>query len=282
MGSTGVATMSRRTRRASLGHPAGKGGRRPAFTLLELLVTILIITLLLTILIPNLLAARDQAQRTVCLSHLRAGTLSVISYANQNNDNLPGVAPRIVARESGKVSPRELLAHPSANPQQVNMGLLWEMELPNMSALLCPSAQRSNFSRDLELLADAAIPVACDYAYAVSIAAGDTAQLHELRSTALLADNFVASDFGNGLGLGYWSHRTGYNVAFPDGSVSFYADPTGSIANARISYDYEDDGSIWEWLTAGDPPLEGEDTDNYEIYQAWLAFSLNLSDPFGD
>ena len=269
-------------RGASLGRSRVRVGQRPGFTLLELLVSILIIAMLLAILIPNLQSARRQARRTVCLSHLRTGTLSVISYANAHTDNLPLIGEAFHVQGFGdqyvEVSPRELLGHPGES--QVNLGWLWGADLPDMSALLCPSAEKSNFSRDYTKLPKPDIPVASDYAYGVSIPAGESTQLSKLRSTALMADNFVASDFGAGLGLGHWSHRTGYNVAFPDGSVSFYADPDEMIAKTKITYDYVDDGSIWDSLTIGDP-TEGDCADNCEIYQAWLAFSLNLSDPFG-
>lgn len=277
--------MSRRMRGASLSRSRVRVGQQPGFTLLELLVSIVIIAMLLAILIPNLQLARRQARRTVCLSHLRTGTLSVISYANENNDNLPRIGKKFVAFSGGQpVSPREILGRPpdeDPDEWQVNLGRLWDLDLPDMSALLCPSAQRSNFSRDYTKLPKPDIAVACDYAYGVSIPAGESTQLFKLRSAALIADNFVATDFGEGLGMGNWSHRTGYNVAFPDGSVSFYSDLDGSIAKARISYDFEDDGSIWKSLFARQAPPEGDNMDNYGIYQAWLAFSLNLGDPFG-
>jgi len=251
-------------------------------------VSIFIITILVAILIPNLRAARRQARRAVCLSHLRTATLSVISYAIDNNENVPPIGPRQdVPPLTSAVSPRELLSDKPDKPEEgeewvVGLGWLQERDLRDMSALLCPSAERANFSRDYSKLPNPAVPVVSDYAYGVSIPAGQVTQLHKLRSTALIADNFVASDLGEGLGLGHWSHRTGYNVAFPDGSASFFADPKELIAKAKISYDYQDDGAIWDSLSAGDPP--GESGGNYEIYQAWLAFSLNLSldEPFGE
>lgn len=277
--------MSRRTRDVSLGRSRARVGLRRAFTLLELLVSIVIISILLAILIPNLRAARRQARRTVCLSHLRTATLSVISYAIDHNENLPPIGPRrFVPGIDGLVSPRELLGDKQDLDEEwlVGLGWLWERDLADMSALLCPSAEKSNFSRDYTQLPKPEIPVASDYAYGVSIPAGEVMQLSKLRSTAMIADNFVASDLGEGLGLGHWSHRTGYNVAFPDGSVSFYADPDELIAKAKIAYDYLDDGSIWDLLTVGVPPEGNNCGPECEIYQAWLAFSLNLSDPFGD
>ena len=61
----------------------GKG-----FTLIELLVVISIIALLMALLIPMLRTAREQGQRTVCLSNLKQLTLAWILYAEDNDENL--------------------------------------------------------------------------------------------------------------------------------------------------------------------------------------------------
>jgi len=63
------------------------------FTLIELLVVIAIIALLLALLIPALRSAREQGQRTVCLSNLKQLTLAWITYANEHDGKLvPGSA----------------------------------------------------------------------------------------------------------------------------------------------------------------------------------------------
>ena len=59
-----------------------------AFTLIELLVVIAVIALLLALLIPVLHSAKEQGQRTVCLSNLKQLTLAWIMYAEENDGNL--------------------------------------------------------------------------------------------------------------------------------------------------------------------------------------------------
>jgi prepilin-type processing-associated H-X9-DG protein len=61
----------------------------PAFTLVELLVVIGIITILLGILIPALNKARQQALLIQCQSNLRQWGLGFQTYVNENNGQLP-------------------------------------------------------------------------------------------------------------------------------------------------------------------------------------------------
>jgi len=57
---------------------------RKAFTLLELLSVIAIISLLVGILTPVLASARRAGQKTVCLSNLRSIGVAALSYLNSN------------------------------------------------------------------------------------------------------------------------------------------------------------------------------------------------------
>ena len=63
--------------------------RRRAFTLVELLVVIGIIAVLVALLFPVFSKAREQANRTKCLSNLRTIGQAAFVYANNNHDRLP-------------------------------------------------------------------------------------------------------------------------------------------------------------------------------------------------
>jgi len=61
----------------------------PAFTLIELLITIAIIAILTAILLPALAAAKERGRRTVCLNHVHQFIVGIHFYADENRDNLP-------------------------------------------------------------------------------------------------------------------------------------------------------------------------------------------------
>lgn len=63
--------------------------RPDAFTLVELLVAIGIITLLIALLLPGLSRARDQATTVSCQNNMRQLALLTAVYANDNNGGLP-------------------------------------------------------------------------------------------------------------------------------------------------------------------------------------------------
>lgn len=66
----------------------GNDMKNRAFTLVELLVVISIIAVLLAILVPSLRAAREKAQKVVCLSNEKQLGLAWMMYANANDGRI--------------------------------------------------------------------------------------------------------------------------------------------------------------------------------------------------
>jgi prepilin-type N-terminal cleavage/methylation domain-containing protein len=125
--------MASYNRRVAQGESKGPSTRGvPGFTLIELLVVIAIIAVLMAILIPAMGAARERAQRTVCLNNLRQFSLAWIEYADDHDGKLlyGGFGRKIVTigrrrliREawtgqafSSAGSRSDLLAHPHKGP----------------------------------------------------------------------------------------------------------------------------------------------------------------------
>ncbi len=65
---------------------------RGAFTLMELLITIAVIFILVALLLPGLSNGKERAYRTQCVSNLKQIALSIQSYADDHNEQLPGPA----------------------------------------------------------------------------------------------------------------------------------------------------------------------------------------------
>lgn len=80
---------------------------RAAFTLVELLVVIGIISLLIAILLPALLRAREAANTVRCASNLRQIGIILRQYANDNRQQLPNLGWPGVVRTYMKFSGTE-------------------------------------------------------------------------------------------------------------------------------------------------------------------------------
>ena len=68
---------------------AGCGVRPCAFTLVELLVVVSMVSLLMSILLPSFKSARDQAKTVVCAARLKQWGLAFSCYAAENNGVWP-------------------------------------------------------------------------------------------------------------------------------------------------------------------------------------------------
>ncbi|MBX3743846.1 MAG: type II secretion system protein [Verrucomicrobiae bacterium] len=91
----------------SRGSPGGRwgGGGRRAFTLVELLVTVAMVSVLVALLLPAMGAVRERGRAAVCLGHHRQLSVALHLYAGDGEDRLPynfGAAGTLEAVASGR------------------------------------------------------------------------------------------------------------------------------------------------------------------------------------
>jgi prepilin-type N-terminal cleavage/methylation domain-containing protein/prepilin-type processing-associated H-X9-DG protein len=105
---------------------------RAAFTLVELLVAVVIITVLLALVLPALSAAREMGRRATCLNNMRQLSLGMTMFADENDGKFPPYIYDVTATPSGPYVSYELSAK-----------MYWSMKdsglFGNPSILLCPS-----------------------------------------------------------------------------------------------------------------------------------------------
>ncbi len=70
--------------------------RAPAFTLVEIMIVVAIISLLAVLALPSFLHARRRAQNTLFINEMRVTCNAFQLYAQENNSYPPNVAPGVL------------------------------------------------------------------------------------------------------------------------------------------------------------------------------------------
>lgn len=254
--------------------PINRPSQVSAFSIIELMVVVAIMSLLLAILIPSLNRARETSRRTVCAANLRQIGVGLFAYANENQDIGPAVMSRM-----GTTAPRVLLSKVGA---YANHGLLLENVMTDPRVFYCPSQEAFNFNPRPEYLKKTY--VAGSYAYAVHIPAEQAPTMGRLRHLSIASDDFVAR-LGAETGIGADAHKVGYNVLYTDGSAAWYQDEDRSIAHRAVHWDDETDDVTYNTLytSAGSSaPGSGDYGDELDVFRVWHSFCYNQPDPFGE
>ncbi|MFH1614041.1 MAG: prepilin-type N-terminal cleavage/methylation domain-containing protein [Planctomycetota bacterium] len=224
------------------------------FTLVELLVVIAVIAVLLSVLVPALNSARERARRVVCANQHKQLGLAMGLYAQDNSDYLPPCA--IYSQYM------PYLIHDIAYDTTYNLGWLYKKYNPNPKLYYCPSAteetQKFNTLRNpwwelwdrAEVVRRASRP---PYDMSVYTRSGYyyytrdkdcftvayynahkgyiNKKVVAIGNKAILCDNMYVPQAYPHKATGAKGRGGGLNVLYGTGSVKFWNDKTGYLAN---------------------------------------------------
>lgn len=221
---SGKTRVSRRRRRVC------------AFTLIDVLVSIAVISLLIGLLLPSLSAIRETTRRVVCASNVRQIGYGLSMYADDNRDYLPATVHRSKGTSALYSSTDSMSVRLPISAQNIppwgagaeafwdGIGLMYEREyLPAPKVFYCPSHKGEHpFERYAKLWRGSRYEIVCNYQYR---GWGPNGEKRFSRivppHAALLTDGMrTIEDF---------NHAPGMNVLFADLSVEYLVDSAGSV-----------------------------------------------------
>ena len=221
------------------------------FSLLELLVVMSVTLLLTGLMLPALVQLRENAHRVVCSSNQRQIGYAMVIYADEHNGNLPPSFYGLPGQ-----SKQEMMAAHRGHSADNWEGFGWlyaRFYLNAPEIFYCPSHTGHHpFERYEVLWRFPGIPrIYTNYHYAgpVDWDNGKRRRLEQGRSLVLATDGLRSiRDF---------NHRTGMNVLYGDGSVTWRDDISREVIKMLAGEDTEvnndDDVYARIWNILGGP-----------------------------
>lgn len=236
--------------------------RAVAFTLVDVLVTLAVVSLLIGIMLPGLGRVREVARQVVCRSNLRQIGLGLALYADGSRDQLPYsvfIDPRQYADNQIKYSPEEMMTLRLGRDMSRRtkttwdgLGLLYAAEvLPSQQIFYCPSHHGQHpFERYADAWLAPRVELVGNYHYRGMGPNGSTRLSFIEPSRAAIAADGLRT-------LEDYSHEVGLNVLRADLSLFWLADPAGQIGEfladaGADSYQTFSFDLLWDQLDAPD------------------------------
>ncbi|MHC4148434.1 MAG: type II secretion system protein [Planctomycetota bacterium] len=122
--------------------------RKKAFTLVELLVVMAVLSLLMALLMPALAKARQQGKSVRCLSNLRQMIIAALLYTNGNDDYFPMATVTEIDGSVYRTRCWDFTTVYDSKDRRVEPGLLWQGEMIE-KIQQCPSFRgAANWAQD--------------------------------------------------------------------------------------------------------------------------------------
>lgn len=190
---------------------------RPAFTLIDLLVSLTVIAVLIALMLPSLTSVRELTRRVVCASNTRQQGLALQMYADDYKGDRP---PSLFEPKPGTVAAPHLMLTARTDRPYIwdGLGYLYVQGYLNAPQVFyCPShTGDSPWARFADKWSQDTGMILTNYQYRGSRTTDTVA--------VLLADGLrTRSDF---------NHRVGANLLRADTSIQWFADASGVFAKS--------------------------------------------------
>jgi len=255
-----VSQTLRQLKISSNEHPRGAG-----FTLIDILVTITVISILIGLMLPSIAMVRESARKVICSSDMRQIGLGMNLYAEDNKSMLP--ASVFLDDDNGRYATAiepHLMDTVRTNPNKFadrewgqwdGIGLLFYKSYVSASEVFyCPSHTGShlkenyedqwNFSTSEEIIAN--------YQFR-GVGPDGERHIYDMRSTdAMVTDSLRSVEDLN--------HENGLNVLAAGLSVNWFEDEGGlvlqSVQSRTDDSVVEDVNQAWQLFDGGTNPVD--------------------------
>lgn len=194
----------------------------PAFTLIDLLVSMAIIAVLISLLLPSLSGIREATRRVVCSSNQRQVGLGISMYAEDSKDELPPTDwdPKEASRGQSSPQKTNIVRKSELDAPFDGLGILFAAQYLNAPQVFyCPSHHGLRpFGTYAPIWHEDVGQIVVNFQYR-----GAKRYLPGQSDRLVLVTDGLATRAD-------YNHNVGSNVLRGDFSVSWLPDPGGSIA----------------------------------------------------
>ncbi len=207
-----------------------------AFTLIDVLVSMVIITVLISLILPSIAGVREAARRVICSSNQRQVGLGFAMFSEDNQNQLPDTEhePKGGVRTSATPQFTNIVRDGITISGFDGLGILFERQYLNAPQIFyCPSHHGDHpYAKYAQVWHENQGQVVVNYQYR-----GSVDYSHDPSDRLTLLSDCLATRRD-------YSHNVGANVLRADFSVAWLSDPSGRFANRLPDSETDIDAAV--------------------------------------